>query len=134
MDAAKSVGAHSFIERLVNGYHTEVEERGNVLSVGERQLLSFARALLANPRIIILDEATASIDTETEIEIQRALKKLLQYRTAIIIAHRLSTIRDADQIIVLDHGEIKERGSHDELIEAKCEYFQLVKAQFNMLQ
>lgn len=134
MDAAKSVGAHSFIERLVNGYHTEVEERGNVLSVGERQLLSFARALLANPRIIILDEATASIDTETEIEIQRALKKLLQYRTAIIIAHRLSTIRDADQIIVLDHGEIKERGSHDELIEAKCEYYQLVKAQFNMLQ
>jgi ATP-binding cassette subfamily B multidrug efflux pump len=133
VEAAKAVGAHHFIENLVNGYHTEVEERGNVLSVGERQLLSFARALLADPRILILDEATASIDTETEVQIQKALKTLLKDRTAIIIAHRLSTIRDADQIIVLDHGQIIERGNHDELIAAQGEYYHLVKAQFNML-
>ncbi|WP_282155144.1 ABC transporter ATP-binding protein [Cytobacillus gottheilii] len=133
IDAAKAVGAHDFIQRLPNGYETEVEERGNILSVGERQLLSFARALLADPRILILDEATASIDTETEVRIQTALKKLLQGRTAIIIAHRLSTIRDADKIFVLDHGEILEEGSHDELMEQKGHYHQLVKAQFNML-
>jgi ATP-binding cassette, subfamily B, multidrug efflux pump len=133
VDAARAVGAHSFIKNLPNGYHTEVEERGNILSVGERQLLSFARALLANPRILILDEATASIDTETEVQIQHALKTLLKDRTAIIIAHRLSTIRDAEQILVLDHGKIIERGSHSELMEAEGEYYQLVKAQFNML-
>jgi ATP-binding cassette subfamily B multidrug efflux pump len=131
IQAAKSVGAHHFIEGLPNGYHTEVEERGNILSVGERQLLSFARALLANPRILILDEATASIDTETEMQIQKALKTLLKDRTAIIIAHRLSTIREAEQIIVLDHGQIIERGNHNELIEAKGEYYHLVKVQFN---
>jgi ATP-binding cassette, subfamily B, multidrug efflux pump len=133
IEAAKSVGAHKFIEQLPNGYHTEVEERGNILSVGERQLLSFARALLANPRIIILDEATASIDTETEVQIQQALKTLLKDRTAIIIAHRLSTIRDAEQIIVLDHGEIIERGSHSQLMAENGHYHRLVKAQFNML-
>jgi ATP-binding cassette subfamily B multidrug efflux pump len=133
MGAARAVGADHFIGNLPNGYHTEVEERGNILSVGERQLLSFARALLANPRILILDEATASIDTETEVQIQTALKTLLKDRTAIIIAHRLSTIRDADQIIVLDHGEIIERGSHDELLALKGEYHHLVSAQFNML-
>ena len=131
--AAKAVGAHHFIERLPNGYHTEVEERGNILSVGERQLLSFARALLANPRILILDEATASIDTETEVQIQHALKTLLKDRTAIIIAHRLSTIRESDQIFVLDHGQIIEQGNHDELMDIKGEYFHLVKAQFNMV-
>ena len=98
--AANSVGAHDFIERLPNGYETEVQERGNILSVGERQLLSFARALLADPRILILDEATASIDTETEMKIQEALKTLLHGRTSIIIAHRLSTIRDADKIFL----------------------------------
>lgn len=101
LKAAEAIGANEFIEKLSNGYETEVEERGNVLSVGERQLLSFARALLANPRIIILDEATASIDTETEVKIQNALKKLLNGRTAIIIAHRLSTIRESDNIFVL---------------------------------
>ena len=132
-EAAKAVGAHHFIKTLSNGYHTEVEERGNVLSVGERQLLSFARALLANPRILILDEATASIDTETELQIQNALKTLLKDRTAIIIAHRLSTIREADQIIVLEHGQIIESGNHHELLAAKGEYHHLVKAQYNML-
>ncbi|MDQ0272452.1 ABC transporter ATP-binding protein [Cytobacillus purgationiresistens] len=131
--SAKAVGAHAFIENLPNGYDTEVEERGNILSVGERQLVSFARALLANPKILILDEATASIDTETEMKIQTALKTLLKGRTSIIIAHRLSTIRDADHIFVLDHGQIKEQGNHDELMNNKGEYYHLVKAQFNML-
>ncbi|MBT2687845.1 ABC transporter ATP-binding protein [Bacillus sp. ISL-47] len=134
MEAAKAVGAHGFIEKLSNGYKTEVEERGNILSVGERQLLSFARALLADPRILILDEATASIDTETEMKIQGALKTLLKGRTAIIIAHRLSTIRESDQIFVLDHGNILEQGNHDQLMDMKGEYYHLVKAQFNMLE
>ncbi|GIQ69228.1 ABC transporter ATP-binding protein [Xylanibacillus composti] len=132
--AAKAVGADKFIERLTDKYETEVEERGNILSMGEKQLLSFARTLLADPRILILDEATASIDTETEIVIQQALKRLLKGRTAIMIAHRLSTIRDADQILVLDHGNIIEKGNHQELMELGGEYFQLVKAQFNILE
>lgn len=133
MAAAKAVGAHEFIEKLADGYETEVEERGSILSVGERQLLSFARALLADPAILILDEATASIDTETELKIQKALKTLLAGRTAIIIAHRLSTIRDADHIFVLEDGQIIEKGNHDELMGLKGEYYYLVKAQFNML-
>ncbi|WP_433749303.1 ABC transporter ATP-binding protein [Falsibacillus pallidus] len=132
--AAEAIGAHQFIQNLPKGYDTEVEERGNILSVGERQLLSFARALLADPSIIILDEATASIDTETEVQIQKALKILLKDRTAIIIAHRLSTIREADKIFVLDHGNIIEEGSHDQLMNLKGEYYHLVKAQFNMLE
>jgi ATP-binding cassette, subfamily B, multidrug efflux pump len=131
--AAEAVGAADFIKKLPNGYQTEVEERGNILSVGERQLLSFARALLANPRILIMDEATASIDTETEVKIQQALKTLLKGRTAIIIAHRLSTIREADNIFVLENGLIIERGNHDQLMELQGEYHDLVKAQFNML-
>ncbi|GGM20212.1 putative ABC transporter ATP-binding protein YknV [Paraliobacillus quinghaiensis] len=133
-EAAKVVGAHDFILRLADGYETEVEERGNILSAGERQLLSFARALLANPRILILDEATASIDTETEVKIQKALKKLLHGRTAIMIAHRLSTIREADNIIVLEHGRILEQGNHDELMKHRGEYYGLVKSQFEMLE
>ena len=131
--AAEAVGADEFIKDLVNGYETEVEERGNVLSVGERQLLSFARAILADPKILILDEATASIDTESEVKIQQALKTLLKGRTAIMIAHRLSTIREADNIIVLDHGNIMEQGNHEELMKQQGIYFELVKAQFRML-
>ncbi|MBV7507619.1 ABC transporter ATP-binding protein/permease [Bacillus sp. sid0103] len=133
MAAAKVVGADSFINQLANGYQTEVEERGNILSVGERQLLSFARALLAGPKILILDEATASIDTETEVKIQKALRTLLKGRTAIMIAHRLSTIREADKILVLDHGNILEQGNHDTLMAKQGVYYELVKAQYKML-
>ncbi|WP_440895165.1 ABC transporter ATP-binding protein [Amphibacillus sp. Q70] len=132
--SAKVVGAHEFIMRLANGYETEVEERGSILSAGERQLLSFARALLADPKILILDEATASIDTETEMKIQEALRKLLKGRTAIMIAHRLSTIREADNIIVLEHGRLLEQGSHQELVAEKGEYYDLVRSQFEMLE
>jgi len=128
--AARAVGADHFIEQLSNGFHTEVEERGNVLSVGERQLLSFARAVLADPKILILDEATSSIDTESELKIQEAMKLLLEGRTSIIIAHRLSTIRDADKIVVLDHGNILEQGTHDELMKLRGKYYNLVLSQF----
>lgn len=131
--AARAVDAHDFIMKLPGGYDTEVEERGNALSMGQRQLLSFARALLANPRILILDEATASIDTETELKIQEALKVLLQGRTSFIVAHRLSTIRNADNIVVLDHGRIMEQGSHEQLMEQKGIYSGLVEAQFRFL-
>lgn len=131
--ATEAIGANEFIENLSNGYETEVEERGNVLSVGERQLLSFARALLADPKIIILDEATSSIDTETEVIIQDALKKLLKGRTSVMIAHRLSTIRDADKIIVLEHGNILEIGNHDQLMQNQGKYYELVVSQFDML-
>lgn len=131
--AAKAVDAHDFIMKLPKGYNTEVEERGNALSMGQRQLLSFARALLADPRILILDEATASIDTETEVKIQNALKVLLKGRTSFMVAHRLSTIRSADKIIVLDHGEIKEMGNHEQLMEHKGIYCGLVEAQFRYM-
>jgi ATP-binding cassette subfamily B multidrug efflux pump len=131
--AAKAVNADDFIMNLKDGYETEVQERGNVLSMGQRQLISFARALLANPRILILDEATASIDTETELKIQEALKILLAGRTSFIIAHRLSTIRNADNIVVLDHGLIMEMGSHEKLLEVKGIYYGLIQAQYQFL-
>ncbi|CAM4325754.1 ABC transporter ATP-binding protein [Saccharibacillus endophyticus] len=132
-EVTRAVKAHDFIMALPGGYDTEVEERGSALSMGQRQLLSFARALLADPRILILDEATASIDTETELRIQEALKVLLEGRTSFIVAHRLSTIRHADKIIVLDHGEIKEQGTHAELIKHGGIYNGLVEAQFRFL-
>src|SRR5947208_3010974 len=115
--AAEAVGAHEFILRLENGYETEVQERGSRLSLGQRQLIALARALLADPRILILDEATSSVDIGTERKIEQALRLLLSGRTAFIIAHRLSTIRDADLIVVLERGQIIEQGSHYELIE-----------------
>ncbi len=114
--AATAVGAHDFITKMAHGYDTPLQERGGNLSVGQRQLISFARALVADPAILLLDEATANIDTHTEMLIQRALDELLRGRTAIVIAHRLSTIRNADRIVVLDQGRIVEEGKHDELI------------------
>ncbi|NEW06001.1 ABC transporter ATP-binding protein [Paenibacillus sp. SYP-B3998] len=132
--AAKAVHAHDFIVSLPSGYDTEVQERGSVLSMGQRQLISFARALLANPRVLILDEATASIDTETELKIQEALKTLLAGRTSFIVAHRLSTIRSADKIIVLDHGRMMESGNHEELMKEQKIYFGLIQAQYRFLQ
>lgn len=131
--AAQAVHAHEFIMSLPDGYDTQVEERGNMLSMGQRQLLSFARALLADPRILILDEATASIDTDTELKIQEALKTLLAGRTSFMIAHRLSTIRNADEIIVLDHGVIMEQGNHEQLVARKGVYNGLIEAQYRYL-
>jgi len=123
--AAQAVGAHEFIMRLEDGYETQLQERGSRLSLGQRQLVALARALLADPRILILDEATSSVDIGTERKIERALRLLLAGRTAFIIAHRLSTIRDADLIVVLEHGQIVEQGSHDELMERRGLYTSL---------
>ncbi|MDI3341032.1 MAG: ABC transporter ATP-binding protein [Sphaerobacter sp.] len=128
--AARAVGAHDFIMRLPLGYDTPVHERGATLSVGQRQLLAFARALLADPRIIILDEATSSVDTTTERQIQEALRTLLQGRTAIIIAHRLSTVKQVSRVVVLDQGRIVEMGSHAELLKRRGAYYQLYTMQF----
>jgi len=131
-NAARFIGIHDFIEKLPGGYDFNVMERGATLSLGQRQLLSFVRALLYDPAILILDEATSSIDSESEILIQQAIDKLIAGRTSIIIAHRLSTIRKASQIIVLDKGEIKERGTHDELLELGGHYAQLHQMQFGL--
>jgi ATP-binding cassette subfamily B protein len=125
VQAAEAVGAHEFILRLEDGYETEVQERGSRLSLGQRQLIALARALLADPGILILDEATSSVDIGTERKIERALRLLLSGRTAFIIAHRLSTIRDADLIVVLEHGRIVEQGSHDELMRERGLYTSL---------
>ena len=128
--AAKTVCAHDFIMEMEDGYNTQVNERGSRLSVGQRQLISFARALLANPAILILDEATSSIDTETEIVLQEGLNNLLKGRTSFIIAHRLSTIKNADTIMYIDKGGIVEAGSHDELLENKGAYYELYMSQY----
>lgn len=132
--AAKTVCAHDFIMEMEQGYETEVNERGSRLSAGQRQLISFARALLADPKILILDEATSSIDTETEIVLQKGLNELLQGRTSFIIAHRLSTIKNADCIMYVDRGGILERGSHEELLEQKGEYYKLYMSQYDFLR
>ncbi|GFP77978.1 ABC transporter ATP-binding protein [Clostridium fungisolvens] len=131
--AAKAVNAHSFIMNMEKGYDTEVNERGSRLSLGQRQLISFARALLANPRILILDEATSNIDTHTEKLVQKGIEKLLFGRTSFVIAHRLSTIRDCDKIMVVGDGNIKECGTHDELLTLKGIYYNLYNAQYKFL-
>ena len=131
--AAKAVNAHDFIMKLENGYDTDVNERGSRLSLGQRQLVSFARALLANPRILILDEATSNIDTQTERLVQEGIEKLLYGRTSFVVAHRLSTIRDCDKIMVINDGQIEEAGNHDELLKNKGSYYDLYMAQYKFL-
>jgi ATP-binding cassette, subfamily B, multidrug efflux pump len=130
LEAAQRAHIAPFIERLPNQYGEEVQERGSTLSQGQRQLLSFARALAFDPRILILDEATSSVDTETELLIQDALQELLKDRTALIIAHRLSTIKNADRILVIHKGEIWEQGTHDELIAQRGLYSRLYDLQY----
>ena len=130
VSAAKTVNAHPFINGLDEGYNSALSERGQNLSQGQRQLLAFARVLAANPEILVLDEATASIDTETELLIQDALRKLTRNRTSIIIAHRLQTIQEADRVLVMDQGKIAELGSHEDLLEAKGLYYTLHNLQF----
>ncbi|MBC2137042.1 ABC transporter ATP-binding protein [Listeria innocua] len=132
--AAKVVRAHDFISGLKDGYYTEVKERGSTLSAGQRQLISFARALLADPKILILDEATSSIDTQTEILLQEGLERLLEGRTSFIIAHRLSTIKNSSRIFYIDNGRIQEAGSHEELMGQHGYYYNLYQSQFDMLQ
>lgn len=132
--AAKAVNAHEFIMKLEKGYDTQVNERGSRLSVGQRQLISFARALLANPRILILDEATSNIDTATEILVQKGINKLLAGRTSFVIAHRLSTIRDCDKIMVIDEGKIVEAGTHEELLSRRGSYYKLYMSQYSFLK
>ena len=133
IEAAKAVNAHDFIMRMEKGYETEVNERGSRLSLGQRQLVSFARALLANPRILILDEATSNIDTETEKLVQEGIEKLLQGRTSFVIAHRLSTIRDCDKIMVVENGGISEIGNHEELLAKGGIYYNLYMAQYRFI-
>lgn len=134
LQAAQAVGAHDFIMRLSKGYQTSVEEGGVVLSVGQRQLISFARALLADPRILILDEATSSVDTQTERVIQAALARLLKGRTAFVIAHRLSTVANADRILVIEDGRIVEQGTHESLLAEQKVYYQLAKSGFEDIE
>lgn len=132
--AAKIVRAHDFIKDLKDGYHTVVEERGSTLSAGQRQLISFARALLANPKILILDEATSSIDTKTEELLQEGITELLKGRTSFIIAHRLSTIKNSSQIFYVDGGRIAEKGTHEQLMEKKGLYYHLYQSQYDLLK
>ena len=132
--AAKAVHAHEFIMELPDGYDTVVEERGSTLSAGQRQLIAFARVLLADPRILILDEATSNIDTRTEEALQAGLNHLLKGRTSFIIAHRLSTIENADEICFIDHGQIVEQGNHAELLARHGAYYRLYESQYAMIK
>ena len=132
IEAAKLANAHSFIKRLPNGYETMLTGDGANLSQGQRQLLAIARAAIANPPVLILDEATSSIDTRTEKLIEKGMDRLMENRTVFVIAHRLSTVRNSNAIMVLDHGQIIERGSHDELIEQRGRYYQLYTGQFEL--
>ena len=128
--AAKLANAHEFIRRLPDGYDTMLADGGGNLSQGQRQMISIARAILANPAILILDEATSSVDTRTEVKIQEAMQNLMKGRTNFVIAHRLSTIKDADLIAVVNHGEIIERGNHEQLMQKKGFYYSLYTNQF----
>jgi len=130
IDAAKSIGAHDFIMKLPNDYDYMIQEGSSNISIGQRQLISFARTLVANPEILVLDEATASVDAYTELVIQRALKKLMRNRMTIIIAHRLSTIRLCDEILTIDQGAIVERGTHEQLMRKKGLYSSFYRLQF----
>ena len=128
--AAKSARVHHFIKTLPNGYNSEINEESSNISAGQKQLLTIARVILADPKILILDEATSSIDTKTEIEIQKAMDNLMEGRTSFVIAHRLSTIKNADLILVMNHGDIVEQGTHDELLAKGGMYEKLYNSQF----
>ena len=129
IEAAKIAGAHEFIMAFPEGYDSDAGEAGSRLSAGQKQLVSFARAVLADPQILVMDEATSSVDTETEQRIQEGMQRVLAGRIAFVIAHRLSTIRGANRIVVIEQGRIKEQGSHDELMAAQGHYFDLYRQQ-----
>ena len=130
IEAAKAAHIHHFIKTLPNGYQMKLNEETSNISAGQKQLLTICRVILADPKILILDEATSSIDTRTEIQIQKAMDNLMKGRTSFIIAHRLSTIKNADLILVMEHGDIVEQGTHDELMAKKGEYEKLYNSQF----
>ena len=134
IEACKTVKAHDFISQMKNGYHTEINEKGTRLSFGQRQLIAFARTLLKDPRILILDEATSSIDTETEKALQEGLENLLKGRTSFIIAHRLSTIKNASKIIYVDNRNIVEEGHHMQLMQRAGAYWRLFMSQYNSIK
>jgi len=134
IEASKAVCAHEFIMSFPDGYNTEVTEGGSSLSAGQKQLIAFARTLLADPKILILDEATSSIDTETEMALQKGLERLLQGRTSFIIAHRLSTIKNSSRIMYISNKQIAESGTHEELLEKQGKYYDLYMAQYKFLE